>query len=123
MCAKTCALATCTYLLSIARPGKFRTLLVRRLQAVGRPAWCENLCQVPKIGVFSLEGPLSELMEEEEEEEKEEEEEETLCRNAGLAHSLELNPESEVLNCSRIDTSLPTTLHLASPRIRIQINS
>ena len=49
--------------------------------------------------------------EEEEEEEKEEEEEETLCRNAGLAHSLELNPESEVLNYSRIDTSLPTTLH------------
>jgi hypothetical protein len=57
------------------------------------------------------------------EEDEEETGWETLCRNAGLAHSLELNPESEDLNYSRIDTSLPTTLHLASPRIRIQINS
>ena len=69
---------------------------------------------------LGLEGPQSEQKEEEEEEE-----EEALCRNAGLAFSFalfELNPPTKTLHYIRISTSLPTTLHLASPSTMIQLN-
>ena len=68
---------------------------------------------------LGLEGPQSEQKEEEEEEE---EEEEALCRNAGLAYSFalfELNPPTKTVHYSCIATSLPTTLHLASPSTMI----
>jgi len=48
-----------------------------------------------------------------------------LCRNAGLVCSFvlfELNPQTKTLHYSRISTSLPTTLHLASPSTMIQLN-
>ena len=47
-----------------------------------------------------------------------------LCRNARLAYSFvlfELNPQTKTLHYSRISTSLPTTLHLASPSTMIQL--
>ena len=47
-----------------------------------------------------------------------------LCRNAGLDCSFvlfELNPQTKTLHYSRISTSLPTTLNLASPSTMIQL--
>ncbi len=57
--------------------------------------------------------------------EQKQEEEEALCRNAGLVYSFalfELNPPTKTLHYSRISTSLPTTIHLASPSTMIQLN-